>query len=66
MKAEPEEIVLEYRFDYTMAKPNRFAEMMILDVGWTVEKSVEEQKAEKLKVSRNRKSVPKKAVIAKK
>ena len=66
MKAEPEEIVLEYRFDSTMAKPNRFAEMMILDVGWTVEKSVEEQKAEKLKVSRNRKSVPKKAVIAKK
>jgi len=27
----------EYRFDYEKAKPNRFAEKMNLNVGWTVE-----------------------------
>jgi hypothetical protein len=42
----------EYRFDYSKAKPNRFAEKMNLNVGWTVEKFVaEERKEERRKTS---------------
>jgi len=39
-----QEMDSEYRFDYEKAKPNRFAEKMNLNVGWTVEKFMEEQK----------------------
>jgi len=45
------EMAPEYRFDYEKAKPNRFAEKMNLNVGWMVEKFVEEEKKEKPKTS---------------
>jgi len=47
----------EYRFDYEKAKPNRFAEKMNLNVGWTVEKFVEEVKEVKKTSSANGKNV---------
>jgi hypothetical protein len=47
----------EYRFDYEKAKPNRFAEKMNLNVGWTVEKFVEEVKEVKKASSANGKNV---------
>lgn len=35
-----QEMASEYRFDYSKAKPNRFAEKMNLNVGWIVERFV--------------------------
>ena len=62
MKTEPEEMADQYRFDYKKAKPNRFAEKMNLNVGWTVEKFV----AEETREEKPKKSAPKKAAPAKK
>jgi len=45
-KTKIQEMDLEYRFDYDKANPNRFAEKMKLDVGWTVEKFMAEEKKE--------------------
>ena len=56
-----QEMASEYRFDYNTAKPNRLAEKMNLNVGWTVEKFVAEEKKES-----GKKSAPKKAIPAKK
>jgi hypothetical protein len=44
MKTEPEEMASEYHFDYTKAKPNRFAEKMKFDIGGVVEGFVAEEK----------------------
>ena len=52
-----QEMDSEYRFDYEKAKPNRFAEKMNLNVGWTVEKFVEEVKEVKKASSANGKNV---------
>ncbi len=57
-----QEMDSEYRFDYEKAKPNRFAEKMNLNVGWTVEKFVEEVKEVKKRPSPNgqvKKAAPK-------
>ena len=59
-KTKIQEMDLEYHFDYKEAKLNRFAEKMNLNVGWTVDKFVEEEKKE------TKKSAPKKAAPAKK
>lgn len=48
----------EYRFDYKKAKPNRFAEKMNLNVGWTVERCVAEEKKEGKKKEAGKKSAP--------
>ena len=42
-----QDMASEYRFDYGKAKPNRFAERMNLNVGWTAEKFVEGEKGKK-------------------
>lgn len=47
------EMALEYRFDYEKAKPNRFAEKLKLNAGWTVEKFMAEEKKEKPKALRS-------------
>ena len=53
-----QEMTSEYRFDYSKAKPNRFAEKMKL-AGWAVERFVaEEKKAEKPKKSASKKVAP--------
>ena len=44
-----DEMASEYRFDYSIAKTNHFAEGMRL--GWTVEMFMEEEKKEKPKAS---------------
>ena len=44
-----QEMASEYRFDYSKAKPNRFAEKMKLAMGWTVERFVELSPQEKPK-----------------
>ena len=61
------EMASEYHFDYKKAKSNRFAEKMNLNVGWTVEKFVAEEKKEgkKKEVARKAKA-PAKAKPAKK
>jgi len=41
-----QEMASEYHFDYSKAKPNRFAEKMNHNVGWTVEKFVADEKKE--------------------
>jgi len=57
----------EYRFDYSKAKPNRFAEKMNLNVGWTVERFVAEEKKEKAVAKAKKSSAKtKKKVPAKK
>jgi len=71
-----EELASEYRFDYQKAKPNRFAEKMNLNVGWTVERFVAEEKKEpsrkaqgtsgKTRSPKGRKEVAKKSAPAKK
>jgi hypothetical protein len=38
------EMASEYRFDYKKAKPNRFAKKIKLNMAWTVDKFVEEEK----------------------
>ena len=55
-----QEMDSEYHFDYKKAKPNRFAEKMNLNVGWTVEKFVEEEKKEsgKKKEGKSKKAAP--------
>ena len=45
---------LEYGFDYSKAKPNRFAEKMNLNVGWIVEKFVAEEKNKVKKPARQK------------
>jgi hypothetical protein len=44
MKTELEEMAAEYRFDYTKAQPNRFAEKLKFDTGRVVERFVAEEK----------------------
>ncbi|MEP7134574.1 MAG: hypothetical protein ABI904_06540 [Chloroflexota bacterium] len=62
-----QDMASEYRFDYSKAKQNRFIEKMNLNVGWTVEKFVEEQKKESGKKkeakapAKVKKSAPKKS-----
>ena len=58
-----QEMDFEYHFDYKKAKPNRFAEKMNLDVGWTVEKFVAEEKKETKKPAKA-KAPAKKAKVA--
>jgi len=64
------EMASEYRFDYKKAKPNRFATKMKLNVGWTVEKFVAEEKKEPSRkaqgTSGKKKEASKKSAPAKK
>lgn len=62
-----QELASEYRFDYSQAKPNRFAEKMNSNIGWTVEKFVAEEKKEsgKKKVAKAKAKAPAKKPAAK-
>jgi len=67
MKTEPEEMALEYRFDYSKAKPNRFAEGM--KPGWTVEWFVGEERTSSPKAkaaAKAKKTKPLKKPVTKK
>ena len=64
-----QDMASEYRFDFSKAKPNRFAEKMNLNVGRTMEIfAVDERKESSLKAqdaSGKKKVIPKKKVVKK-